>query len=340
MRLARAHTGNDSFVVVDRAYHGHTTAVLDISPYKYEHIGGEGRKPWIQQARPSKLPILPHAPPLPPPPLLLLLHPRLKQSAAEQPDRARRRGAGHLPGHLPRQVRHCLCLAFQLSSSLRQRLSVRFLRHRATAGATTDEGGRRRHALRPIARRARGRNNPRPKLSQVQNMTLTLWQASGRSMRSMLGRPARKRGGRWLGSSSSRACRSPVRTQPPPRHRAGRTSSRTSSTGRVGQAGNEEDSFAEKREGGLGLGGQQSRRLSPALILCCTLQPAWPGAPPGVILPPPGYLAASYAHVRAAGGVTIADEVQVGFGRFGKSYWGFQQQVRRSPLRTRAERGK
>ena len=125
---------------------------------------------------------------------------------------------------------------------------------------------------------------------------------------------------------------------------------RTSRTGRQrgrqlcreerGRVGSREDSFAEKREGGVGLGGQQSRRLSPALILCCTLQPAWPGAPPGVILPPPGYLAASYAHVRAAGGVTIADEVQVGFGRFGKSYWGFQQQVRRSPLRTRAERGK
>lgn len=46
----------------------------------------------------------------------------------------------------------------------------------------------------------------------------------------------------------------------------------------------------------------------------------------GVILPPPGYLAAAYEHVRAAGGVCVADEVQVGFGRFGKHYWGFQQQ--------------
>ena len=49
MRLARAHTGHDDFIVVDRAYHGHTSAVIDISPYKYEHEGGEGRKPWIHK---------------------------------------------------------------------------------------------------------------------------------------------------------------------------------------------------------------------------------------------------------------------------------------------------
>lgn len=44
----------------------------------------------------------------------------------------------------------------------------------------------------------------------------------------------------------------------------------------------------------------------------------------GVILPPKGYLARSYAAVRAAGGVCVADEVQVGFGRFGSSFWAFQ----------------
>ena len=44
----------------------------------------------------------------------------------------------------------------------------------------------------------------------------------------------------------------------------------------------------------------------------------------GVILPPPGYLARCYRAVRAAGGLCVADEVQVGFGRFGSSFWGFQ----------------
>ena len=46
----------------------------------------------------------------------------------------------------------------------------------------------------------------------------------------------------------------------------------------------------------------------------------------GVILPPQGYLARAYEHVRAAGGVCVADEVQVGFGRYGEHFWGFQQQ--------------
>jgi alanine-glyoxylate transaminase/(R)-3-amino-2-methylpropionate-pyruvate transaminase len=41
---------------------------------------------------------------------------------------------------------------------------------------------------------------------------------------------------------------------------------------------------------------------------------------------PPGYLKHAYEHVRAAGGVCIADEVQTGFGRTGTHYWGFQTQ--------------
>jgi len=46
----------------------------------------------------------------------------------------------------------------------------------------------------------------------------------------------------------------------------------------------------------------------------------------GQIELPEGYLKAVYAHVRAAGGVCIADEVQVGFGRMGSDFWGFQTQ--------------
>jgi len=38
------------------------------------------------------------------------------------------------------------------------------------------------------------------------------------------------------------------------------------------------------------------------------------------------YLETVYAHVRAAGGVCIADEVQVGFGRLGCCFWGFELQ--------------
>ena len=46
----------------------------------------------------------------------------------------------------------------------------------------------------------------------------------------------------------------------------------------------------------------------------------------GQIELPEGYLQAVYAHVRAAGGVCIADEVQVGFGRLGSDFWGFETQ--------------
>ncbi|QBE50002.1 aminotransferase [Leucobacter triazinivorans] len=45
----------------------------------------------------------------------------------------------------------------------------------------------------------------------------------------------------------------------------------------------------------------------------------------GGVLLPNGYLADAYARVRAAGGLCIADEVQVGFGRMGSSFWGFEQ---------------
>jgi alanine-glyoxylate transaminase/(R)-3-amino-2-methylpropionate-pyruvate transaminase len=46
----------------------------------------------------------------------------------------------------------------------------------------------------------------------------------------------------------------------------------------------------------------------------------------GVVVYPDGYLKHAYDHVRAAGGVCIADEVQTGFGRTGTHFWGFESQ--------------
>jgi 4-aminobutyrate aminotransferase-like enzyme/Ser/Thr protein kinase RdoA (MazF antagonist) len=46
----------------------------------------------------------------------------------------------------------------------------------------------------------------------------------------------------------------------------------------------------------------------------------------GQVVFPPKYLDACYTAVRAAGGVCIADEVQVGFGRLGDFFWGFEMQ--------------
>ena len=46
----------------------------------------------------------------------------------------------------------------------------------------------------------------------------------------------------------------------------------------------------------------------------------------GQIIPPIGYLQQVYQHIRNAGGVCIADEVQTGLGRLGDYYFGFEQQ--------------
>jgi len=46
----------------------------------------------------------------------------------------------------------------------------------------------------------------------------------------------------------------------------------------------------------------------------------------GTVVYPAGYLQHAYAHVRAAGGLCIADEVQTGFGRTGTHFWGFETQ--------------
>ncbi|WP_241972564.1 aminotransferase [Cryobacterium cryoconiti] len=46
----------------------------------------------------------------------------------------------------------------------------------------------------------------------------------------------------------------------------------------------------------------------------------------GGVVPPPGYLALVYDQVRARGGLCIADEVQVGYGRLGSHFWGVAQQ--------------
>ena len=46
----------------------------------------------------------------------------------------------------------------------------------------------------------------------------------------------------------------------------------------------------------------------------------------GGIFLPDGYLDAMYRAVRAHGGLAIADEVQVGYGRLGEWFWGFEQQ--------------
>jgi 4-aminobutyrate aminotransferase-like enzyme len=50
LRLARTHTKRYDIIVLDAAYHGHTNALIDISPYKFNGPGGTGKKDWVHIA--------------------------------------------------------------------------------------------------------------------------------------------------------------------------------------------------------------------------------------------------------------------------------------------------
>lgn len=50
LRLARAHTRQKDMIVLEAAYHGHTTGLIDISPYKHDGPGGSGAPDWVHTA--------------------------------------------------------------------------------------------------------------------------------------------------------------------------------------------------------------------------------------------------------------------------------------------------
>ncbi|XP_063977539.1 alanine--glyoxylate aminotransferase 2-like [Diachasmimorpha longicaudata] len=49
LRLAEAHTGNQDTIVLDHAYHGHLSSLIDISPYKFNQLKN-GKKDWVHVA--------------------------------------------------------------------------------------------------------------------------------------------------------------------------------------------------------------------------------------------------------------------------------------------------
>jgi 4-aminobutyrate aminotransferase-like enzyme/Ser/Thr protein kinase RdoA (MazF antagonist) len=49
VRLARAATGRRGMVVVDVGYHGNTSTLVELSPYKYDGPGGSGQVPWVEK---------------------------------------------------------------------------------------------------------------------------------------------------------------------------------------------------------------------------------------------------------------------------------------------------
>ena len=50
LRLARAHTGRKDLIVLEHAYHGNTSTLIDISPYKHNGPGGQGAPSWVHTA--------------------------------------------------------------------------------------------------------------------------------------------------------------------------------------------------------------------------------------------------------------------------------------------------
>ena len=50
LRLARAATGGHDVIVLEHAYHGHTTTLVDVSPYKFLGPGGTGQREWVHVA--------------------------------------------------------------------------------------------------------------------------------------------------------------------------------------------------------------------------------------------------------------------------------------------------
>src|SRR5215213_8217471 len=49
LRLARTHTKARDMIVLDHAYHGNTTTLIDLSPYKHDGPGGEGAPSWVHK---------------------------------------------------------------------------------------------------------------------------------------------------------------------------------------------------------------------------------------------------------------------------------------------------
>jgi 4-aminobutyrate aminotransferase-like enzyme len=72
---------------------------------------------------------------------------------------------------------------------------------------------------------------------------------------------------------------------------------------------------ADCRDRLIGAGGSLAAFIAEPIVGCG-----------GQVPLPAGYLQAVYPAIRAQGGVCISDEVQVGFGRLGRHFWGFEMQ--------------
>ena len=51
LRIAKNYTKAQNVLVMDNAYHGHTNSLIDLSPYKFNSKGGEGKKNYVHVLR-------------------------------------------------------------------------------------------------------------------------------------------------------------------------------------------------------------------------------------------------------------------------------------------------
>lgn len=69
LRLAKTHTNRQHLAVLDNGYHGNTSALVDISPYKFNGPGGQGKPDHVQvlpMPDPLRDQVIPLVPPLHP----------------------------------------------------------------------------------------------------------------------------------------------------------------------------------------------------------------------------------------------------------------------------------
>ena len=50
-RIAQVYTNSKDVLVMDNAYHGHTSSLIDLSPYKFNRKGGDGKKEYVHIAK-------------------------------------------------------------------------------------------------------------------------------------------------------------------------------------------------------------------------------------------------------------------------------------------------
>ena len=224
IRLARAHTGKRGVICVDGAYHGHTSLIIDVSPYKYARELGTGERGYVR--------------------------------AVPQPDAFSgvRRGEPSDP-----------TLGAAYATFVEEAL-VGFQQDEAAEAAWKAE------------------QNAGAASAATRLPTMALSPKASPPAAAAAAAPGR-----------------------PPTTTSSSSSARDASSGTAWAARNTCD---DGLTAGCGAFIMES-------ILSCG----------GQVVPPPGYLPAVYSAVRVAGGVCIADEVQVGFGRVGAPhFWAFELQ--------------